>query len=470
MNTHFILIFVAYLTLMIALSWWASRQNRTGDDFLLAGRNLPMLLTLGTTVATMVGTGSSMGAVGFAYHAGWGGTLYGIGGALGILLLAWWFAPIRQLKFMTMSEELAFYVGGKPLIANLIAVLIFTASIGWLGAHIIGGGLYLSWLTGIDMAWAKVIVALSFLLYVVIGGYAAVVWTDSIQALILFFGFTLMAVFSLSHVGGWTQMLAAQPQNNVSWLAIDKIGWLPAVSLALVILVGILATPSFRQRIYSGRDVSSIRKSFVYSGLLYLLFSIIPAIIGMSAFAIDAKLENASYAFPYIALNIMPVWLGGVIIIAGISATMSSASSDAIAAVSVVMGDLYKLVKGQLPKPEQVIYLSRWSLVFTIALALGFALTSNNIISYISKMIAILMSGLCVCALLGRFWPRFNWQGVIGALSAGAATALTIILMPQWNAYWGNPVIPSLLLATLAGIVVSLVTPAYQLNEQQECA
>lgn len=467
MQHIFIIAFVLYVGAMIFLSWFVSRKHNNGEDFLLGGRSLPLLLTLGTTVATMVGTGSSMGAVGFAYKNGWAGTLYGIGGSIGILLLAWLFAPVRRYKFMTMSEEISFYVGADPIVKNVIAIIIYVASIGWLGAHIIGGGMYLSWLTGVDMTYAKLMIALSFTIYVVIGGYTAVVWTDSIQALILFVGFILMAYFSVDYVGGWQAMISAQPNGNVSWFALDKIGAVHAVSLAVAILVGILATPSFRQRIYSGNTVKSIRQSFVYSGLLYLGFSVIPAIIGMSTFAMTDNLQNPSFAFPHIALNVMPLALGVFIIIAGISATLSSASSDAIAAVSVALRDLYYLGFGKMPTPDRVVLLSRISLVLTIAIALGCALLSNDIISYITKMIAILMSGLCICGLLGRFWPRYNWQGAIATLVAATSCALAISLHQSWLAYWGNPVIPALLSGVLSGIIITLITPKSALNPQQ---
>jgi len=467
MQSTFIIAFITYVFAMIMLSWFVSRKQQSGEDFLLGGRSLPLLLTLGTTVATMVGTGSSMGAVGFAYHNGWAGTLYGIGGSIGILLLAWLFAPVRQYKFMTMSEEIAFYVGANPLIKNIIAVIIYIASIGWLGAHVIGGGMYLSWLTGLDINMAKLLIAVSFTIYVVIGGYTAVVWTDSIQALILFVGFISMAYFSVDFVGGWDAMITAQPNSNISWFAIDKIGLLPAISLAMAILVGILATPSFRQRIYSGKSVKSIRQSFIYSGLLYLGFSIIPAIIGMSAYAMTSTLDNASFAFPHIALNVMPLAFGVFIIIAGISATLSSASSDAISAVSVAIRDLYFLIWGKMPSPQRVVLLSRISLVITITIALGFALLSNDIIAYITKMIAILMSGMCVCGLLGRFWQRFNWQGAIASIVASMLCALVITMNEIWLSYWGNPVVPAVLTGFVVGICVSLITPRSVLNQEQ---
>lgn len=467
MNYIYIIAFILYILAMIAVGWFVSRKQKTGDDFLLAGRNVPFILSLGTTVATMVGTGSSMGAVGFAYQNGWAGALYGIGGAIGILMLAWIFAPIRRLKFTTMSEELAHYVDNNKVVKNTIAFIIYAASIGWLGAHIIGGSLYLSWLTGVDLSSAKLIIAMSFAIYVVIGGYTAVIWTDSIQALILFVGFILMAYFSLEYVGGWDSMLTAQPIQNTSLLALDAVGVIPAISLALAILVGVLATPSFRQRIYSGKNVSTIRKSFIYSGLLYLGFSVIPAIIGMSAYAMTDELDNAAFAFPHIALNVMPIAFGVLIIIAGISATLSSASSDAIAGVSVLLTDIYQAILKKPPPASKELSFSRAGLVLTIGSALVLALMSNNIITYITQMIAVLMSGLCVVGLLGRLWPAYTWQGGMASLAVGMLTALVVSAYQPLMGILGNSILPAILASALSGIVVTLATAKSNLSQTQ---
>lgn len=462
----FLIGFIIYAIAMIWLGWYVSRNQKSGEDFLLGGRSLPMFLTLGSTVATMVGTGSSMGAVGFGYSNGWAGMLYGLGGAVGILLVAWWFAPVRKLRFMTMSEELSYYTGGSHIIKNVVGILIFIASIGWLGAHVLGGSLYLSWATGIDLTVAKIIIALAFAIYVVIGGYSAVVWTDTIQALILFFGFILMAILAVVHVGGWDAIQQAMDPKAMSFLAVDKLGAIPALSLAMVIGVGVLATPSYRQRIYSGKDVPSVRRSFVYTGVLYLFFSILPAIIGMAAYTMNPSLENTNYAFLF-ATSFLPSILGLVVLIAGLSATMSSASSDAIAAVAIMMRDLYTIVMGRMPPENKAITLSRWMLVVVIGLALVFALTSNDIISYITKMIATLMSGLFVCSILGRFWQRFNWQGALTALIGGAVVSIAVLINSSWLAFWGNPCIPSVLASLVSAVVVTVLTPANKLSREQ---
>lgn len=467
-SSLFLGVFSAYIVFLIALSWWVTRRHQGGEDFLLAGRSLPLFLTIGTTVATMVGTGSSMGAVGFGYANGWAGALYGVGGAIGILLLALCFAPVRQFRFMTMSEELCWYVGASRLVKNLVAVLIFFASIGWLGAHILGGGLYLAWVAGLDLAWAKTVVALGFAIYVIVGGYRAVVWTDTLQAIILFAGFILMAVLAVNAAGGWAALMAAQPEANVAALARESIGRLPAFSLVLVIAVGVLATPSFRQRIYSACSVSSVRRSFVISGTLYLFFSLVPAIIGMGAYALNPELDNRNFAFPFLAVEVLPVGIGLIVLIAGLSATMSSASSDAMAGVAILMRDLWVMITGRMPLHHKVVRNSRYGLVFVIGTAWLMASLSDDLIGYITGMISTIMAGMCACGLLGRFWPRYNWQGAVASLVGGACVALVVM---QWfNDFWGNPIVPALASALLLGIIVSLITPEQTLTPEQALA
>ncbi len=469
-STLFLTAFLAYVIFMIWIGWRVSRNQKSGEDFLLGGRGLPLFLTLGTTVATMVGTGSSMGAVGFGYENGWAGTLYGIGGAIGILLTAWWFAPVRKFRFMTMSEELSYYVGANRYVKNLVGVLIFVASIGWLGAHILGGGMYLSWIADLDPNLSKIIISLAFAIYVVIGGYTAVVWTDTIQAVILFVGFILMAYLAVDQIGGLEALSAAMDAEEAGFLGVDKLGLLPAISLATVVGVGVLATPSFRQRIYSGKDVSTVRKSFVLSGGLYLFFSFIPAIIGMAAFAINPELDNQNFAFPYLAISVLPAFFGMIVLIAGLSATMSSASSDAIAGVTILLRDVFVMVTGKVPPKDSMIAYSRIALILVIGLALLFALTSNDVIGYITKMISTVMSGMFVCGVMGRFWGRYNWQGAIATLVGASIASFSLILNDSWMAYWGNPVIPSVIVATVAGMLVSLITPARTVTKQQALA
>ena len=422
---------------------------------------------MGSTLATLVGTGSSLGAVGFAYQNGWAGMLYGIGGATGIFLLLWLFSDVRKHGFMTFAEEMSYYYGASRAVKSVVAVLLFLASVGWLGAHIMGGAMYLSFLTGMDANTAKIVIALGFGIYTVVGGYLAVVITDAIQGTILFLGFTILAVLSLVTVGGLDDVHEGVTDEAASMLGIEALGPVPALSLALVIAVGVLATPSYRQRIYSASNVRTVRRSFLLAGVLFAVFAALPAIAGMSASVLAPGLENPDMAFPYLATTLFPLWVGAFLLVAGLSATMSSGDSDAIVGVTILMRDVSQLVTGKLPKAENLVRNSRWALAAVLVLSLVFALMATTIIDYITLMISTVLTGLLVASLLGKFWPRATWQGGIAAMLGGSVAALVVNNVESFTAFWGNAVIPSLLVALVSGVIVSLVTPRTRVSQEE---
>lgn len=459
--------FLIYTVALTFLGFYLSKKNTSGEEYLMGGRALSLPLLLGTTLATMVGTGSSMGAVGFGYNNGWAGSLYGIGGAIGMLLLVNLFGDARRKEFLTLSEELSYYYGANRAIRNLVSILIFIAEIGWLGAHILGGSMYFSWITGVPLTTAKLITALGFGLYTIAGGYLAVVYTDVIQAFVLFFGFVLLAALAVPAAGGYAAMKAALPPSFFSFLGLGKVGTLAGISLAVNIGVGVLATPSYRHRIYSGRSEETVRRSFTMTALLYAVFALLPAIIGMAARTLNPNLTKADMAFPFMVTEVFPVWIGAIVLLAGLSATMSSGDSDAIASVVILLSDVYPIIFGKNPPKDKVVKYSQIALSVTMVLAFSLTIFATSIISYITKMISTVLSGLFIAAFLGKFWRRATWQGGVAAMLGGSVTSLSIMNNANLMKVWGNPIIPALLGALLAGVVVSLVTPANKVSPEE---
>ncbi|MBT5902092.1 MAG: sodium:solute symporter family protein [Opitutaceae bacterium] len=465
--TLFLTCFGIYIVGVTIFGAWVARRKQSGEDFLLGGRSLPLYLTLGTTIATIIGTGSSMGSVGKGYSSGWMGSFFGLGSFIGVVLTAILFAPARRHRFMTMAEELSSYVGGSKVVSNLVAVFTYMACVGWLGAHILGGGRYLQYVTQIDLSYALVLIALGFAVYSTIGGYRAVVWTDTIQAVVLFGGFVLTAFFAFRSIGGieglreTSAILSEQTATSTAGPSS-----LPGISLVITIAVSILATPSFRQRIYSGNSVGDIRKAFYLSAVLAISFALLPSIIGMAAYHHNPDLANADLAFPFMATEMLPVSIGVLTLLAGLSATMSSASSDAIAGVTIAVRDIFELIFKRLPRPENVVLFSRIGLAATTGLALMMAFSADNILGYIRDMVSLFITGMCVCAILGRLWARYNSGGAIASLIGAFVTALAFRLQPDWTAYWGGSIIPALTVSALAGVIVTLITPPDALSQE----
>ena len=465
--TLFLTCFGIYVIAITVFGSWIARKQQSGDEFLLGGRSLPLYLTLGTTIATIIGTGSSMGSVGRAYSAGWMGSFFGVGSFVGVLLTAKLFAPERRHRFMTMAEELSSYVGGNRVVSSLVGVFTYLACVGWLGAHILGGGRYLQYVTGIDMGLSLVLIALGFAVYSTIGGYRAVVWTDTIQAVVLFTGFVLTAFFAFRSIGGIQGLKETHAILSMNGPSPVGPSFLPGLSLVIAIAVSILATPSFRQRIYSGNSVGEIKKAFYFSAVLAISFALLPSIIGMAAFSHNSELPNSDLAFPFMATEMLPLALGLLTLLAGLSATMSSASSDAISGVAIAVRDLHEIIFKRLPDASRVVFLSRVALASTTGLALAMAFSADDILGYISDMISLFVTGMCVCGVLGKTWPRYNAKGAIASLVGAFVTALIFRFQPDWTAYWGGSILPALTVSTGLGVIVTLVTPPETLSQDE---
>lgn len=468
-KTVLLICFAVYIILMFVISHLCSSKDSksSGENFNLAGRSVPLFLIIGSAVATQVGTGSSMGATGFAYNYGWAAVLYGLGMAIGISVCGHLFAHTRNWEVNTLSEEIGVYYEANRTIRSVVTIGMYLASVGWLGAHVVGGGMYLAWLTDLDVTVARLIVGVIVALFVLKDGYGGVTWIASAQAVILFIGFIILAIFSLKTVGGFEGLKAAAPEGAYSFLGLDKLNPIHAISIICAEIMAILAVPSFRQRIYSSNDENSLKVGFYVTGLISLAFCFIPPILGMTAYAHNPNLEQVNYAFPYLAMTVLPLWLGAVALISGLSATMSSAAGDASAAMIIMVNDVYQMVTGREAPEDKVVTYSKIAVGFSIILAIIGTLAAEDILSYITSMVGLLITGQAIAGVMGRLWPRATWQGGLAAIFGGVLGSLCFESIPAINAVFGYAVFPSMLSAIFFGVIVSLATPAKKISEQE---
>lgn len=459
-GTQMIIGLLIYVFVLMFFGWYIPRKQSGGVDFLLGGRNIPFFLVLGTTLATLVGTGSTMGAVGSAYTNGWGGVLVGLGGALGFFALTFIFVKARDEKFVTETEELASYYDNNKILKILISIMLTLGSIGWLGAHLLGGSSYLAHITGIDMNLARIIIAICFAAYILLGGYLTVVWTDTIQAFILFFGFAAMAIYSYIKVGGIEAISQVMEPGAMTFLGIGKLGIIPAISTVIAIATSPLSVPSYRQRLYSAKSTSVARKAFLITAISFIFFSIFPALVGMAAHVLNPNITNTNFVFPYIATSAFHPYIGLAILICGMSATISSGDSDAMTGTTILVNDVYQLMTGKSLKADKVVVFSKVMAIVVIFVSLIFIWFADDILSYIQVMISTLLAGVAVAGVIGRYWKRSTWQGAIVGIMTASLVSFFVLMHKGLNGFFGGPIIPSLITSALSLIIVSLITPS----------
>lgn len=482
-GTFFLIGFSVYVLLMILVGYLSSRGKSSGKGYLTGGGQLPFFLIFATMGATLIGTGSSIGATANGFKMGFGGAAYGLGAALGVLLLAWIVkkTKIREKNFVTMAEEAQFHYNGNKLVKSVMSIMMYVIEVVWLGNHMNGGATYLSYVTGLDLTTSKAIAMLAFGVYVIIGGYLAVVWTDLIQLIILVIGFISITVMCIPMAGGWSgiteTITAAGMEGNLSFYGVETMGVMALISLIYSIFIPCLGTPTYRMRVYTAKDGKTAVNALKTSGLLLLGFSLLPAIIGMATFTIATNsnaayvLEKPDFAFTYIATTALGPIAGLLFMIAGLSATMSSGDSDAIAGVTIAIQDIYPIITGKSLPEKKIGKWSRIMTVVTLLLAFCATLFAQDVISYISNVIGSIIPGVSVAMALGALWKRATWQGGLASVGTGTLFGVLYLFVPAFQSWivgiFTGPAIPATIVALVAEVVVSLCTKKVEMSEEE---
>ena len=484
-TTLFILGFIAYIGLMIAIAFLTNKKGSTeGEGYLMGGRNVGLLLLIATSAATAVGTGTSVGATANGFRSGWLGAVYPLANAIGLITVALCFSYVRKFKFRTLCEELQFFYDGSHVMRKFMSIIIFIVSIIWVGSAINGGANYLSYLINIPILQAKLITVFAFGIYVFVGGYMAVVYTDAIQSILLFGGFVIIAIMAIPAAGGFDNIVAtydaAGKSGAMTAFGVGEKGINGVLAVALASYYGAMAGPTAHMRVYTAKNEKTAKKAILIAAAVVLCFSILPAIVGMSGFTLatmngaEHVLANPDFAFSYMATTVFNPIVGLLFLIAGLSAIMSSADSDAIAGVTTFLTDIYVFIFKRSIKDEEIPKYSRILLVIILVSAFAMTIFATDVMGYISNVIGSFTPGMGVALLLGRFWKRATWQGGIATMSSGILFGICFLLIPNFNSWiidtFAGPALPVTIITLLVGVVVSLVTPKPVHSEQERVA
>ena len=227
-----------------------------------------------------------------------------------------------------------------------------------------------------------------------LGGYLAVVWTDAIQLGVILIGFFSIFAKVSSMINGLdeissTFIAAGQPEALIPFGATNSTVLISAISLFVASLLGELGVSTHRHRIYTSKDAASAKKSFIITAIVALCFVFIPVYLGMATRVIatkagvaDALLANQDMTFAYLCTEVLGGGMGLLLMIAGLSATLSSGDSDTMAATTILIKDVIPSIKGKTIPESEVKGFSRKALLISLAIAFLLTLLANDFISF----------------------------------------------------------------------------------------
>lgn len=459
MNITLISFVVLYLLGTLALGVWAGTRIKNTSDFAIAGRSLPLIMVITTTFATWFGAETVMGIPAKFVQGGLGAIVedpFGAGTCL-ILVGAFFATRLYRQNLLTIGDFYRQRYGrGVEVFCSGAIILSY---LGWVAAQITALGLVFSVLTdGAMSETAGMIVGtLAVLIYVVIGGFLAVAWTDFIQMIVLVIGLSVIAVFSADLAGGADQVFAlAQSKELFKFLPPPTFTEIAMfIGAALTMMLGSIPQQDVFQRVMSAKDEKTARNGAMIGGFSYILFAFVPmfivasAVVVMGQQALDLAKDDYQKLLPTFVLTKMPLVMQILFFGALLSAIKSTSSATLLAPSTSFVENILKNLRPGMKDRQQLLAMRVTIVIFAaLVLAYAIAMKGTSIYDLVSTAYQVTLVGAFVPLVFGLYWKRTTTQGAIFSLAAGIGV---------WVLFLVSPALAEQFPGQLAGLIAALV-------------
>ncbi len=477
MNTTLIVFVVLYLLGTLAVGVWAGRHIKTTSDFAVAGRRLPLIMVITTTFATWFGAETVMGIPAKFLQGGLGAVVedpFGAGTCL-ILVGLFFAAKLYRQNLLTIGGYYRRRFGrGVEVFCSSAIILSY---LGWVAAQITALGLVFSVLTNGAMSETAgmIVGTLAVLVYVVVGGFLAVAWTDFIQMIVLVIGLSVIAVFAGELAGGSDKVFAMMNSADL-WRFLPEPGFKDVaffIAAAITMMLGSIPQQDVFQRVTSAKDANTARNGAVIGGVSYILFAFVPmfivcaAVVVMGQQALDIAKDDYQRLLPTFVLTKMPLLMQILFFGALLSAIKSTSSATLLAPSTSFVENILKNLRPDMDDKQQLLA-TRWSIVVFAALVLAYAVVMKGtpIYDLVSSAYQVTLVGAFVPLVMGLYWRRATTQGAV--FSLGAGIGVWLLYFPQVSTL-GEAFPGQLagLLAAFAGMVAGSLLPQWLLNRHE---
>ena len=339
----------------------------------------------------------------------------------------------------------------------IIFFLIYTSS------GFVAGGKLFTTIFGLDYTVSLLITAGVVIFYTFLGGFLAVSWTDFIQGTMMFFAILLIpiaAAFTLNGPINTAHLIATEfPQGLSIWgpeadTYTLVIGIISSVAWGL----GYFGQPHILVRFMAISDARELKKA-TNIAMVWVVISLIAAVmVGLvSKVFLSTPLAGADVEKVFLVMNeeLFPPFVAGLVWSAVLAAIMSTASGQLLVTASSVSQDLYKNIVGHRTSDQELVLISRITVLVISAIALWLALDPN---SYILTMVAYAWAGFGAAfgpaILLSLFWRRMTLKGCVAGIVVGG---LTVLIWKQFEWFGIYEIVPGFLFSLIAIYVVSLL-------------
>ena len=460
-----LIVFVVYLLFMLGIGVYFFLRSKDGGEkgYFLGGREMGPWVSALSAGASDMSAWVLMGLPASIYAAGLGQIWIAIGLAIGYTI-SWLVEAPRLRKYSIAAKDsitIPQYLTNRFLskskaLQMLCAVIFLVAYTIYAASSIKACGTLFNTVMNVDATVAMYIAAVIIIAYTFLGGFSAVCWTDFFQGLIMLAALLIAPIFALALVkSGNGASNAALPDGFFNFVTtpqdiISGLGW----------GLGYFGMPHIIIRFMSIKSEKEVKKSAVIGiswTTIILVMSALTAVVGRLYLG---EIADSSTVFIQMTRKIFPALVSGLLLSAILSAAMSTADSQLLAASSAFASDVYKPVIRKNASDKEMLWASR---VVVLAIALIAVLIASNpnsgtIMGLVENAWGVFGAAFGPAIILSLFWKRFTFGGAVAGIVVGAVVDIA------WLAFLSSTgiyeIIPGFVLGLIAAVVVSKCTKA----------
>lgn len=467
-----IMLVVIYMLALVYMGYKLGKDNKTQEDFFVGGRTVATIPIALSIAATTLSANGFIGGPGYSYSDGLIAFMLNFSIPLVLVVTLVVFLPFfYNLKVTSIYEYIEMRLGSKSRLLIVSGFLV--SNIIQIGSFIFIPSLIIQTFTGWSLYLIVPLVVAVSILYTLLGGLKAVIWTDAIQMVVLFGGLLLIFIVIMMKldVGFFEGVGIAKdagkfnPLNFSFDMQLENGFWAALIGGSFLWLKYFATDQTQTQRMIAAKSVREVKKSIAISGIVMNTIYFLFIVLGIFLYVyFDGKpFENDNDVMITFLADSIPVGVLGIIIAAVFAAAMSSIDSVLNSVTTVFVKDIYEkyITKGK----EASLKVSRvFTFVFGLLL-IGFTLmafggTTASILAIIGSYLSYFSGAMIAMFVLAMFTKRAGDIGVAIGFVAGIAFTIFFGKVGIVNWLWNYPV--GFLATVIIGYGVSIL-----INEKQ---
>jgi cation/acetate symporter len=462
-------VFAAIIGVTMYITYLAAKRTKTAADFYAAGGGISGLQNGWAIAGDYLSAASFLGIAGLISLYGYDGFMYSVGWLVAYITVLLVVAePCRNIGKYTMADILAFRNDPKT-VRTFMAISTITVSTFYLTAQMVGGGVLVKTLIGIDYEISVITVGILMLAYVVFGGMVATTYVQIIKAVLLVIASLLMVALVWSQYGfslpGFLDAAVADPnvQGRVAAMLGDASKNMTAtelgqrflepgllfknpidqVSLGMALVLGTAGLPHILMRFFTVPTAQAARKSVIWAMAIIGGFYVLTLFLGLGAAMkvgpsnITAIDKGGNMAAPLLAQylgggadsmlgNLMLAFVAAV----AFATIVAVVAGLVLAAASAMSHDLWVgVIKGDKATSDEEVRAARICsvLVGILAIVIGILAQGQNVAHLVALAFAVAASANLPTILYSLFWERFNTRGALWSIYGGLISSIGLI-------------------------------------------